>query len=474
MSSRRAPHANEPDRSRPPAAGPAPRWELPQLERGRTPNGVRVAATRSDATPELLLELSLPSGRVCEPLGREGLASLTALMLQEGTRKLTTVEVSDAFDFLGASFEVRSGDDETTLYLRVLEDKAAPALELLADILLTPRFGAREFERVREQRRAALRSRADDPNAVAHDVWTRLYWGRSTSLGSASIGDAESLKATTLADVLAFHVAGLRPRSWRCSVVCRSGLEQALELLAPLEARLGGLEDARAAGTASGVWSMPTPLARGRTRVHLVDRPGAPQSELRVGHPSVPSSHPAWLPLTALNQALGGVFTSRLNLNLRESKGYTYGVRSSFDGGRRPGPFLVSTSVHTQNTAAALREIERELEGFLAGPTPAEVAFVRSALEQSLARQFETPQARLAYVGTVERYGLRDDYPLQRLEWLARAGAAEMAGLLAEHLRPQELTVVVVGDHAATAKGLAELGHGAPVRVDASGDELKR
>ncbi len=474
MSKRPAPAVNKPDRSTPPAAGPAPTWELPQLERGRTASGIRVAATKSDATPELLLELSLPSGRVREPLAREGLATLTALMLQEGTRALNTVEVIDAFDFLGARFEIRCDDDETTLHLRVLEAKAARALELLADIVLTPRFGPREFERVREQRRASLRSRADDANAVAHDVWARLYWGRSTSLGSASIGDAESLKATTLDDVLAFHVAALRPRAWRCNAVCRGGLEQTLEWLAPLEARLGGLDDPRAANQGSGIWNVPTPLARGRTRIHIADRPGAPQSELRVGHPSVPSSHPAWLPLTALNQALGGVFTSRLNLNLRENKGYTYGIRSSFEGGRRPGAFQVATSVHTTSTADALREIERELEGFLAGPTPTEIAFVRSALEQSLARQFETPQARLNFLGGVERLGLRDDYPLQRLDWLAKASGDEIAALLAEHLRPQELTVVVVGDHAATQRGLAELGHGAPVRVDASGDELKR
>lgn len=464
---------NAVDRRAPPHAGPPPHAELPRIERERSASGIRVAATRSDATPELLAEFALPSGRVREPLGREGLASLTALMLQEGTKKLSTVELIDAFDFLGASLDIHSDDDETTLRLRVLEKHAERALELLADVLLEPRLGESEFERVREQRRAALRSRRDDPQAVAHDVWSRLYWGRSTALGSASIGDAASLAATSLSDVRGFHLASLlAPRAWRCDAACPGGLEQLRAWLAPLEARVLARSDPRSSNPPAN-WSEPTPLQRTRARLYVVDRPGAPQSELRVGHPSVPSSHPAWLPLTALNQALGGVFTSRLNLNLRENKGFTYGVRSGFDGGRRAGAFLVSTSVHTKSTAAALREIERELAGFVSGPTPEELAFVRSALEQSLARQFESPQARLSFVCGVERLALRDDYPLARLEWLARASASECAELLAAHLRPSELTLLVVGDLAAIGRELADLGHGSPVRLDSSGEELR-
>ncbi len=462
------------DRSGPPPAGPAPRWRLPRIERERTPSGMRIAATHCDATPELLLELSWPAGRGREPLGREGLASLSAAMLEEGTRLLSTAQLVDAFDALGASFSIQFDDQDALAQLRVLEEHAEAALELLADVLLEPRLGEREFERVREQRRASLRTRADDPTRVANDVWARLYWGRSTPLGSPAIGDAASLAATSLDDVAQFHRGALRPRALRAHAACRGGLEQALRWLAPLEARLCALSDDGAARPASGEWISPQPLARTRTRLFLADRPGAPQSELRVGHPSVASSHPAWLPLSALNQALGGVFTSRLNLNLRETRGFTYGIRSSFDGGRHGGPFLVSTSVHTANTAEALREIERELEGFLAGPSDEELAFVRSALEQSLARQFETPQAHLGFVSAVERLGLADDYPLARLRWLAASTASERRALLEEHLRPHELCIVVVGDHAATAKALAELGHGSPARVDSSGDELPR
>ncbi len=462
------------DRSGPPPAGPAPRWRLPRIERERTPSGMRVAATPCDATPELLLELTWPAGRGREPLGREGLASLSAAMLEEGTRKLSTPQLVDAFDALGASFSIQCDDDDTLAHLRVLEDRAEAALELVADVLLEPRWGEREFERVREQRRASLRTRADDPKRVASDVWSRLYWGRSTPLGSPAIGDAASLAATSLNDAATFHRSALRPRAIRAHATCRGGLEQALRWLAPLEARLCEIADDAAFAASRGEWSAPTPLTRGRTRIHLADRRGAPQSELRVGHPSVASSHPAWLPLSALNQALGGVFTSRLNLNLRETKGFTYGIRSSFEGGRHGGPFAVATSVHTANTAEALREIERELEGFLTGPSDEELAFVRSALEQSLARQFETPQAHLSFVSTIERLGLADDYPLTRLRYLNESTASERRALLEEHLRPRELMIVVVGDHAATAKALAELGHGSPVRVDSSGDELPR
>jgi len=461
------------DRSRPPAAGAAPRVALPRIERARAASGMRVSATPAEESPELLLQVAIPAGRVREPLARVGLSTLTAQMLQEGTQKLSTVEWIDALDFLGAEMGVHSNDDEITVSLRVLEKHAERALELLADVLLSPRMGEREFERVRELRRAALRSRIDDAKAVAGDVWARLYWGRSTALGGASIGDESSWKATTLDDVRSFHSSAMSPRSWRCMAACRGGLERALRWLAPLEARLAEFADgARAVNAAT--WCEPWPLTRQLTRIYLVDRPGAPQSELHVGHPSVASSHPAWLPLTALNLALGGVFSSRLNLNLRETRGFTYGVRSGFNGGRRAGPFLVSTSVHTQSTVDALREIENELTGFVAGPTDAEVAFVRSSLQQSLARQFETPGARLTFVETVERNGLADDYPLARLAWLEHTPLEDMAKLLAEHLRPGELTIVVVGDRAQIERGLAELGHGSATRLDARGDELAR
>lgn len=461
------------DRSAPPPAGPTPRIALPRVERTRAHSGMRVAATSSDATPELLLELALPSGRVREPLGREGLASLTALMLQEGTRAHSTVEFIDALDFLGAHLAVRSDDDETTLELRVLERHAERALQLVGDLLLEPRFAEHEFERVRQQRRASLRSRSDDPKSVVYDVWSRLYWGRSTALGSPGIGDEESLLATSLDDVRRFHAAALaQPRVWRCAGVCRGGLEQLLGWLAPLEARLAK-PAANAEPPLRETWSEPTPLERKRSRLYVCDRPGAPQSELRVGHPSVASSHPDWLALSALNLALGGVFSSRLNLNLRENKGYTYGIRSSFDGGRRPGAFSVATSVDTRNSAPALREIVRELEGFTAGATLEELAFVRSSLEQSLARQFESPQARLSFVSTIERLGLRDDYPLQRLAWLAGATPAASSTLLGEHLRPSELLVVVVGDLTAVGRELADLGLGSPVKVDSRGDERR-
>lgn len=461
------------DRSTPPSAGPTPRIALPRVERVRASSGMRVAATTSDATPELLLEIALPSGRVREPLGREGLASLTALMLQEGTRKHSTVEFIDALDFVGAHFAVHSDDDETVLDLRVLERHAERALELVGDLLLEPRLGEHEFARVREQRRASLRSRSDDPKSVVHDVWSRLYWGRSTALGSAGIGHEESLAATSLDDVRRFHGAALaQPRAWRCSGVCRGGLDQLRAWLAPLEARIA--QPAPAAEPAlRETWSEPSPLERKRARIYVCDRPGAPQSELRVGHPSVASSHPDWLALSALNLALGGVFSSRLNLNLREHKGYTYGIRSSFEGGRRPGAFTVGTSVDTRNTAPALREIVRELEGFTAGATADELAFVRSSLEQSLARQFEAPSARLSFVSTIERLGLRDDYPHQRLAWLAAASPAATGQVLTEHLRPSELLVVVVGDLTAVARELAELGLGSPVKVDAGGDERR-
>jgi zinc protease len=208
---------------------------------------------------------------------------------------------------------------------------------------------------------------------------------------------------------------------------------------------------------------------RAPTRTFVVDKPGATQTELRIGQASVEQTSLDFLPLTALNYPFGGTFSSRLNLNLREHKGFTYGIRSAFDWSRGRTQFVVSTSVQTRFTADAVREIVGELERYLAGPNEAEVAFTISALEQSLARQFESAAATLAYLDTVDDLGWADDYPLVRLDWLESSRPESRTELLRRHLDPRELTILAVGDAERIQAELEALFLGSLSRLDIDG-----
>jgi zinc protease len=426
------------DRSQAPRRSGPLEARLPRIERRTLDNGLALATCRASATPETLIEVSVPGGRARERLDELGLASLVAKLLQEGTRRRTTVEFVDALDYLGA--DLRAGVDEDTLVLslRVLDRHLAPALELLCESLFEPRFDPLDFERVRALRLAALRSRGEEAARVADTAWDRLLEGPLTSLGYSALGTEATIGAASVATARAFHERSLDPRRSRVALVGNWTADEAADLLAPLARRWP-------AGVPPWATSDSSPSTAAAAGLYCVDRPGAPQAELRIGHRSVTANHPDWLLLAALNYPLGGQFSSRLNLNLREKRGFTYGVRSGFEPRRGPGSFSVALAVQSRHVAESIREVRRELAEYLAGPTESELDFTREALEQALARQFETAAARLAFVHTVERFGWPDDYPLERLRRLVTLSPADLAQLARAHMQPEDLRVLAVG-----------------------------
>ena len=415
---------------------------------------------RRERSLETTIELALPAGRARQPLDQLGVASLTALALMEGTRARTTVEFLDALDAIGAELHARADSEELRLSLRALDRNLAPAIALLAEASLEPRLDADGFERLRKLQLARIVARGDDPASIAARAWQRLMHGE-TARGAPGDGTEATVALLPVGAARAFHAAGLDADASRVLAVGPHASDEFSDLLAPL---------ARAWPRAGTLTEAPTTaLARHPSRIYVVDKPGASQSELRVGHLSVAHDSPDHLPLTALNYALGGTFNCRLNLELRERKGFTYGIRSGFDWTRGPTEFVVATSVQTRFTAEAVRAIVVELRGYLDGPTDEELAFTKNALEQSLARQFESASATLAFLDTVDRLELPDDYPLARLAWLACSSRDQRRALLRRHLYPDELTILVVGDRASVARDLAALELGPLAALDIDG-----
>jgi zinc protease len=452
------------DRATRPGPGPSPAFRAPAVWHDRLENGVRVTGTPFDAAPLTTLRLSVPGGRAYETAGTAGISSLVAELMAEGTHALTTTELTDELDELGADLRIRAGDDEITITLSALDRHRERAAELLADLVLTPRLDPADFGRLKKQRLAAIDARGDNILLIAQDAWNRVMRGADSPLGRPALGTRDAIERLTHADVVDYQRRAVAPGRSRLLVVGDLDEAEVRRLFARVTASWR---------PAAGDFGEPTESAAAlEPRVYLVDKPGAAQSEVRVGHPSVTSLDPDWYPLEVLNYVLGGSFSSRINLNLREDKGYTYGARSTFRGGRRAGPFAASSSVHTEVTRAALVELIGELERIREGVTDDELAFAKRANRQSLLRRYESSNALLGLIDDVSRYGWDDDYPARRLETLDALTTDELRRLAREHLRADELRVLVVGDRARVLSELSELGRGEVIELDTEGEPL--
>ena len=328
-----------------------------------------------------------------------------------------------------------------------------------------PRFAEEDFERLKKQRMLAIETRTDRIGEIAEDAYAALIFGAESPRGAPRLGTAETVRKLTVEDVRRFWREHARAQRSRLAFVGALKGDAALELFGALAERW------RDQGSAPLTAQVPSAPPREGVTVYLIDKPGAAQSELRVGHLGVSSKDNDYYPLVTLNTVLGGSFSSRINMNLREDKGWTYGARSAFEGGMEPGPFTVSAGIHTDKTAPALAEVLKELQGIHGGLKAEETEFARRSLSESLARSLESAQARLGVLENVGKYGWPDDYLERRLSWLGSMKTEDLDALARRYVHPEDLAVLVVGDRAQVLSGLQELDLDL-VELDASGKPL--
>ena len=450
------------DRSRLPTPGPDPAFRFPVVTRRKLSSGLEVRTVEHRGVPVVSFLLLLSSGAAADPAPLPGLAALTADMLDEGSGSMSALDIEDALSSLGAQFETEVGSDATVLSVLTLPRFAGQALGLLADIVARPRLAAEDFDRVRELRLNRLRQLRDLAPAVADLVFARVLYA-AHPYGRLPIGTMRGLEGAVAADVKGFHADAWRPSQVTIIAVGDASHD---ELFGSVERAFAWWADpAPAAGSASpahaGAAAMPV---RPSSPLALVDRPGAAQSELRVGQVAVPRSTPDYYALLVLNTILGGQFVSRLNMNLREDKGYTYGVRSGFEFRRSPGPFSVQAAVQTAVTADAVREVLGELSAIRGArpATPAELELAKSALTKGYARSFETAGQIGRGLAQLALYGLPDDTLERFVPSIHEVDIAAVTAA-AERLDLSRMTVTVVGDREKIEPGLAGLGLGAPV-----------
>ena len=427
-----------------PVAGKVRPYDFPAVHRAELANGVRVVIAPMPRLPLVTAIALVDGGAVAEPRGRDGVASLTARALVEGAAGLDGAALASRLERLGTSITADAEWDSTIAQLTATSGRFEAAFALLAEVVQHPTFPARDVHRLRDERLAEIAQQLAEPRGLADERFDEFLYAPGARYGHAAAGNAGSVRALDRDVVATFHAAVYEPRSTTLVLVGDITPERAVVLV---EQRFG-------AWRASSVpASHPPAVDAARSterRGVIVAKEEAPQSELRVGHVGVPRQHPDHLPIVVMNGILGGLFSSRINLNLREKHAFTYGASSLFDWRRASGPFVVSTAVKTEVTARAVEEILREIDGMRAAPPSAsEVELTTAYLAGVFPIRYETTAAVAGALARATTFELPDDWFVRYREGVLAVTPAQVHAAASAHLDPSRLLVLAVGDAAA-------------------------
>jgi zinc protease len=446
-----------PDRSKPPEPGPAPALKLPPIQKRVLANGLPVWVVEMHKVPLVNLALVVKAGASADPVGKYGVANFTAAMLDDGAGTRNALDLADAIDFLGASLSTGSSFGSSTVRLQTPVSKLDDALPLMADVALRPTFNQAELERLRKERLTTLLQTRDNPQGLASVAFARLVFGARHRYGTSAMGNDATNGEMSVADLKSFYAAYYQPQNAQLIVV---GDVTADGVLPKLEKAFGGWKN----GAAPPKPAIETATQHGPRQIYLVDKPGAPQSQIRIGWVGVPRSTPDYYALSVLNTALGGSFTSRLNQNLREEHGYAYGASSAFDMRMSAGPFFATAGVQSDKTTESLQEFFKELNAIRKPMTPEELTRAKNYLALGFPAEFETTGGMAGNLVTMVVYGLPDSYFSEYVPKIQAVTIADVQRVANQYIQPDRFAVVVVGDLAKIEAGIRAANLG-PVRV---------
>jgi zinc protease len=454
------------DRSKPPTLAPPPALKLPAVQTATLPNGLTLAVVEMHKVPVVDVQILVDAGAARDPSAAPGLATFTAAMLQQGAGARAALDVADEAAFLGAQLNTAAGFDGASASIHVPKRRLEAALDLLADVVLRPSFADSEVVRQRQLRAAQLVQQRDEPVAVANVAFPAIVYGREHPYGHPLNGTDSATARLAREGVAEFYGTHYRPKGARVLIVGDVTLAAARRLVA---ARFGAWEG----GDVPVFPSAPAPSTTPRT-VYLIDKPGAAQSVIRIGHVGPVRTTPDWFALEVLNTIVGGAFTSRLNQNLRETHGYTYGAFSQFAPRRLTGTFVALASVVTAKTDSSLIEFLKELRRIrdetVAAP---ELAKAKAYLTLGLPGDFETTAGAAARFRELLAFGLPLDYYDHYVERIDAVTAADVQRAARQYIDPDHFDIVVVGDKSQIEPGIRALNEGPIVYRDLWGHEVK-
>ena len=447
------------DRSRLPVPGSDPPFHFPRVLRRSLANGLELCAVTHRSVPLVAMVLLVPGGSSVDPADAYGLVSMTAGLLDEGSRGQSALEIADRVARIGGDLDLDAGVDAVMVGMTTLDRFFETGLALVHEIVTAPNLANDDFNRIRNLRLERLRQMKDHAAALADRAFARVLYG-AHPYGHLSLGTEAALRAMTVERARDLHAAMFTPAG-STLIVVGDRPEEAL-----LDAAQAMFESWRAASSAitidrGAALAAPPPLPE--VRLGVIQRPGAAQSELRIGHACARRSTPDYHVLLVLNTILGGDFVSRLNLNLRERNGFTYGVRTGFNLRRGVGPFVMQTSVGTDVTGRAVAEALSEIRDIAAArpPSAEEVALAFASVSKGYPRGFETAGQVARSVAQLALHGLPDSYFEDFVPRLAQVTAADVTRAAQRYLDPAKMTTLIVGDLDKIARSLPGLGLGA-------------
>jgi zinc protease len=457
--------AQAPDRSKPPEPGPAPALKVPAIQKRALSNGLPVWIVQMPKVPVVDVTLLVKSGSAADPAGKFGLANYTASLMNEGAGTRSSLEMADATDFLGAVLATGVAWDSASVRLHIATAKLDAGLDLMADMALRPAFAQADLDRVRKTRITTLLQAKDSPAALIALAFPRVLYGSSHRFGTGTGGTETTMSGFTVEDLKNFHAATFQPANAHLLVV---GDITAAAALPKLE-------------KVFGAWKNTAPVAKaaiadapqhGARTIYVVDKPKAAQSQIRIGWIGVSRSSPDFFVLQVLNTILGGSFTSRLNQNLREKHGYTYGASSAFDMRMASGPFFAAAGVQTDKTGESVREFFNEFDAIRQSVPADELRRGKNLITLSFPGTFETTGSMAARLADLVIYGLPDTYFNEYTAKIQAVTAADLERVAKQYIQPDHFAVVIIGDLAQIEAPLKALNLG-PIKV-LTADEIMK
>ena len=456
------------DRSVKPTPGASPLVSVPEVWTAETKNGIKVIGTESKEIPTVAIELTINGGHKLEAnmLDKSGLASMTASMLTESTKNFTAEQLSEELLKLGSSINAYADDNTTTISVRTLTKNLDKTIALFEEVLKRPAFTEADFERVKKQQLEGVKSQEKQPASIASNVYRRLIYGDNNVYSVPASGIEETVSNITLDDVKSFYANYYSPTVSELVIVgdvSKKEIMPKLEFLKSWEAKNVTIPDAQASTEID------------RTKIFLVDKESAPQSQIRIGYLTdmTYDATGEYFENYLMNYNLGGAFNSRINLNLREDKGYTYGARSYFSSDDDPGPYTASAGVRANVTDSAVAEFMYEIKLYAdKGIDESDLSFMKNSIGQRESRSYEAPWQKTGFLRRIVHYNLDTDYVKQQNKIINNMTVDRINELAKENLPYDQMNIVVVGDKASIEEGLARLGYDI-IYVDEKGNILE-
>ncbi|HEY0750455.1 MAG TPA: pitrilysin family protein, partial [Chitinophagaceae bacterium] len=443
------------DRSQIPGNGPNPTVKVPKFWKQNLANGAKVIGTQNTEIPSVTMTITVPGGHLAQAkdLSKAGLAGYFAEMMGEDTKNYTSEQIAVELQKLGSSLNVSSGTDGVTFSITSLKKNLDKTIALLQERMFNPKFNQDDFDRIKKQAMESFKAAKAQPASVASNVFAKLNYGPNHILGISEDGTEETINNITLQDIQDYYNNYMTSMDAQVVIVGDITQQEVLPKLAFLnklpkkKINLAKID--------------PTP-AVDKTKVYLVDVPKGAQTEFRVGYTTPLRYDPLgdYYKAYLANYILGGAFNSRLNLNLREDKGWTYGARSSFNADEYAGEFQFSSGIKADATDSALSEVMREMKQYIAnGVKPEELTFLKSAIGQNDALRYETSAQKAAFIRRILEYNLPANYMEAQNKILANMTTEELTRIANKYIQPDKMNILLVGDKAKIIEGVKKLGY---------------